>query len=344
MKKKLFIDSRPGGDWGMDLLFSGLLYNLGPSFVVDFPAHEKHRMGTPVLMGDPEGDWGTERRSLSFTPYNKELPLWDQKSVVSELRSGNIDTIFIDERRESFELYMGLRADLIDIPVVVVAGHDSFQNVSPEWVAGNYYPRHLKRMYLDNWSREYDALPYARHYNWSVNFDHLWDFSERVDLLSKKEYDICFMGYSSHPNRMRYIDHVLKRWGQLSNHIFLESRPNSFGGFIPKNEYFRIMAKSRICLNLRGAAENGKAMRFYEIPYVGSYMLSEWFPGIEDQVFPRIMPRVFNSIESMDREIEWALENETGRERIAALDHWTTVEHNSSRARVREMLEDLKDG
>jgi hypothetical protein len=343
VKKKLFIDSRPGGDWGLDLFFSGLLYNLGPEFVIDFPSHEKHRMGRPILTGDREYDWGAERRSLSFTPSNLGVPISEQKDVVSEIRSGNIDTIFIDERRESFEIYMGLRADLTDIPVVVIAGHDQFQNVSPEWVKANYYPRNLKMMYLDNWRGEYSKLPYARPYSWSVNFDHLWDPSERIDLLSKKEYDICFMGYSSHGNRSRYIDHVTDRWKQLNNHIFLERRPNSFDGFIPKRDYFRIIAQSRICLNLRGAAENGKTMRFYVIPYVGSYMLSEKFPGIDKQLTP-IVCDSFSSTEELDLKIEWALENERAREKKAALNHWQACQNNSSRVRVRSILEDLKYG
>ncbi len=343
MKKRVvFIDGRKGGDWSLDLVYAGLVKNLGIDNVIDYPAQDKHRMGVPKLTGDPERDWGLERMSLSYAPDYQRSKVWSQADVTHEIKKGRVDYIFVDERVESFELYCSLRAAFFNVPVIVVAGHDRFWNVSPEFVRQDYYKNNLKRMFLDNWKSEYNSLSYARNHNLSTNFDHLWD---RYDINSSKEkiYDICFMGYNSHSNRSGAIDHILSKWGHLNNHIVLERRPDTFEQFVPKKQYFEAMVQSKICLNIRGAAESGKAMRFYEIPYAGSFMLSETWPGMYDQLHP-MSCRYFSSLDELDEGIKWALEHPFEREVVAALAHSTAVYENSSTYRVKKMLEDIERG
>lgn len=324
MKKILFIDAREGGDWGMDLLFAGitLLYGYKNNIecVIDYPTHKKHR-DLPKLVGDCEKDWGAERRSLGYTKFSSKLLSYNEEAIFTELKRGNIELIVLDERHQSYELYKMLRCNMFNVPVIVVAGHDRFWNNSPQFVKENYYKDKLKAMFIDNWKEEYNCLSYAKHYSWASNFEHLYNANSINEKLSAGPlYDISFMGFNSHPNRFYYINHIMNKWGHLNNNIVLECRPNSFDCYVNKEKYFETMLRSKICLNLRGAAENGKAMRFYEIPYNGCYMLSEYFDGL-NTLEPKFEEGVhfdcFRNIEQLDYFIEVALSNEDRRKAIA---------------------------
>jgi spore maturation protein CgeB len=341
----LFIEDRPTGDWGMDLVWAGLMANVGPSNLYDYPAHEKHRRGIPVETGDPEKDWGAERGSLCYHHLYHDLPVASLSDVTEKLKTGFFDLIITDEREASFKRYLELRANFTDVPVVVVAGNDAFQNVSPEYVRQNYYKKNLRLMFLDNWKNEYASLPYARPYSWSLNFDHLWDRNRLTqNLVQKKVFDICFMGLTVSPHRRAIIDHVRQKWNHLNNCIVDERDNEKFDKFFLKQEYFERMAQSRICLNLRGDAESGKALRFYEIPYVGSFMLSQWFTNPQaPHFYTGVHCRFFDTLDEMDSMIEVALENDLVRETIAHQGHEFVMRYHTCQARVKQMLDTIRD-
>src|SRR5258708_4910671 len=109
-----------------------------------------------------------------------------KQEIFDLFRRKQIDLIFVDESDQSYKIYLELRANFFDVPVIVVSGHDKFWNHDPEFVRENYYSKKLKLMFLDNWRPEYSRLPYACMYNWSMNFDHLWDPNDREKLLLTK--------------------------------------------------------------------------------------------------------------------------------------------------------------
>lgn len=299
------IDLRDGGDWSLDLCFAGL--NANGLNVLDVPYKDKHREWWDVIDGKKQPDWGLERRTLgfgvtddrkSFIPNQTELICLDMLK-----KRGEVKRVWLDERMESFQKYRELGLDKTDARVIVVAGHDRFWNQSPSFVASLYGPK-LQAMLLDNWYDEYRNLPFrTRRIGWSVNFDHYW---ERPLIAPEKDIDISFVGYNSHPDRARFIDHIADRWGHLNNHIFLERRPDCFESFVPKSVMFDIMQRSKICLNLRGAADRGKTLRAYEIPYVGSFMLSQKIddPGMAEDFIDEIHCNYFADEEELDGLIE----------------------------------------
>jgi glutaredoxin len=310
---------------------------LGPAKVIDHPYHWKHRWDL-TFTGDPEKDWGRERGMLGFTPENKRVSMYSEEELRDELSRGNIKRIFLDERDETYALYMKLRANFYDVPVVVVAGHDRFWNRSPEFVAARYGTR-LEAMFLDNWRPEYDSIPKAHVYNWCINFDQYWT----PHRTQEKKYDISFQGYNSHPDRARIIDHVLSKWGHLRLKIDLEREPNTMRAYVRKNVYFDVMAQSRICLNLRGAAENGKTLRFYEIPYVGSLMLTQDSGAVQIEPFlDRRHCLYFKDLKRLDEQIEFALESEKRAQWIAWQGHSHAMAHHTLRARMLQMYAVLK--
>ena len=338
------IDLREGGDWSLDLCYAGL--NLNGLDVVDVPYKEKHREWWDVIEGRRQSDWGLERRTLGFTQ------VWDDdrrsnppgtELVTLEIlkRRGAVARVWIDERMESFAKYRELGLDRTGARVVVVAGHDRFWNHSPEFVASLYGDR-LEAMLLDNWYARYADLPFkTRRIGWSCNFDHYW---ARPEVAPEKDIDVSFIGYNSHPDRVRYVDFIKRTFPDLKLHLVLETEPDSFANFVPKAQYFDVIQRSRIALNLRGAADRGKTMRSYEIPYVGSFMLSQLIddPGVFEQDF--IAGEhcwYFNDERQLETQIRHMLspENELQRETIAAAGHSRALGDLSVTARWRDVVE-----
>lgn len=322
------VDAREGGDWSLDLLFAGLVLNLGPERVADVPYRDKHREWGRSYC---KRDWGAERRTLGYTSSNESV-----KGLFA-LTPDNVRRVWIDERMESYAIYKSLGV-LHQAKVVVVAGHDRFWNHNPRFVAG-LYGDNFEAMLLDNWYPEYESLPFrARKIGWSCNFDHYWT---RPTVAPAKDIDISFMGYASHLDRVRFVEHVKKRWGHLNNKIMLEREPDTMKNFVPKSTYFDIMLRSKICLNLRGGADMGKALRAYEIPYVGSYMLSQRIddPGMRDDFVDGIDCSYFSNEDELDSCVRYALDNERWREAIASAGHQAATGKLSVKQRWKDVLE-----
>lgn len=337
------IDLRTGGDWSLDLCFAGLVRNLGEGNVYDFPYRDKHREWFDVIEGKRQPDWGLERRTLGFsTMYDdrrENIPGTDAVGVEILLRTKQARRVWLDERMESFQAYRKMGFYDANVPVVVVAGHDLFWNHSPEFVAALYGSR-LEGMLLDNWYDRYGSLPFkVKRIGWSCNFDHYW---ERPVIAPEKDIDISFVGYNSHPDRARFIDHIERAWPSLRKHIVLERTPDSFGQFISKREYFDVIQRSKICLNLRGAADRGKTMRAYEIPYVGSCMLSQVVddPGMMEDFKPGHHAFYFRNEDELDDMIALLL-SERGaadRESVAEAGHSRAIGDLSVKSRWADVL------
>jgi hypothetical protein len=344
-KKVLLIDSRPGGDFSLDLIWAGLVRRFGIDGVVDFPRALKHHVGRPTLVGDHEKDYGAERSSLGYTDLNESVPSYTEGEVGVLIANGLISRIFLDERFESIELYHRLGARFYDIPVTVVAGHDRFWNKDPETVRYMIGSK-FERMFIDDWQPDYDHLPYASLINLSINYDHLWDASARENLLANKVYDLCFMGYNSSGSRTRVIDHTAKKWRHLNNHIVLEKLNDKFDSFVRHQEYFSKMAQSKICINVPGASMSGRALRYYEIPYVGSFMASQVFPAKQLHPFEHRKHCVFfENIAQLDEWIDYLLNDAEGqkvREQMARDGHEHAVKYHTIDARMDYIFSTLE--
>lgn len=328
---EVVMDLRDGGDWSLDLCFAGLRQNLGADKVWDIPWKKKHREWAGVVQGYIEPDWGLERRTLGYTPTD------DSRRLDEKLDPTRIKRVWLDERMESFQKYREFGFYDAKVPVVVVAGHDRFWNQNPQFVASLYGDR-LQGMLLDNWYPEYANLPFkVRNIRWSCNFDHYWT---RPRVPPQKDVDIFFVGYNSHPDRQRYVDHVIRTFPNLNNHIYLETQPDSFCNFIPKERMFDLMLRSKICLNLRGAADRGKTLRAYEIPYVGSFMLSQTIddPGLAQDFVKDIHCSYFSNEKELRDEIQLALDRPDTTATIAEQGHLHAINELSSKKRWRDVV------
>jgi hypothetical protein len=340
MEKYLVIDMRDGGDWSLDLLFAGLVLNQGPENVDMFPYKQKHVEWETLT----ERSWNLERRSLGYTTLNRSVPRKTEAEIKAACLKNEYDFVFLDEREESFLQYLKLGLNYTKTKVVVVAGHDKFWNHSPDFVS-KLYGKNFHMMFLDNWKPEYDTLPWAKLINWSTNFDHFWDPSKRDGLLKDKKYDVCFLGYASHPARTVVIDFVEKNFGHLNNYILFERKPDTIENFLLKSEYFPIMAQSKICLNLAGAAVDGRALRFYEIPYVGSFMLTQKTKAKQlDPFVHGTHCMYFDTLDELEQMVKSMLRYDEIRENMASAGHRLSLEKHSVKRRVEYVLGEIHFG
>jgi hypothetical protein len=104
---------------------------------------------------------------------------------------------------------------------------------------------------------------------------------------------------------------------------------------------FDIMMRSKICLNLRGAADRGKTLRAYEIPFVGSFMLSQDIddPGMRQDFQDGTHCEYFKDESDLDFLINHNLKYEVDREYVAAGGHRRATEDLSVKARWADVLE-----
>ena len=312
------------------------------------PFKEKHREWHDVINAGRRTDWGLERRTLGFVPGRVDdrpghPPGRELRNLANLIAGRRVKRVWLDERMESFAKYRELGLHQTDARVVVVAGHDRFWNHSPEFVASLYGDR-FEAMLLDNWYERYSRLPFkVRRIGWSCNFDHYW---ERPAISPPKDIDISFIGYNSHPDRARYVDLIRRKFPNLDLHLMLETEPDAFSNFVPKSEYFDIIQRSRIALNLRGAADRGKTMRAYEIPYVGSFMLSQRIddPGMAEDFQDGVHCLYFDDESSLIQSISWALVNQpfNYREQIAAQGHQRALNELSVQRRWADVLQWLR--
>lgn len=341
-KRIIFIDSRKGSDFTLDALWSGLINILGNEMVIDWPANDKHREGIPTITGDVERDYGAERRGMCYTQFGQWMRRYTRDDLIKLIHENQIGLVIVDEREESYMEYLKLPLKYTKIPVIVVAGHDRFwnQNASNPWhQLRKFYGDNLKSLFIDNWRQEYDHLQNTYPMAYSTNFDHLWEHEQRQSFLNDKKYDIFFMGYNSDPNRVKIIEQLRKRFRNDNNKLFVETRPNTMESFLPKKEYFKFMAQSRVCINLNGAAECKKTLRFYEIPYVGSYMISQRDSARQiNPLLDGVHCNYFSSIDELFDRIDWALSHPEERENIARNGHRMAMQFNTNVARANYVL------
>lgn len=327
--KYLFIDMRDGGDWSLDLMFAGFVKLLGPKNVFDFPNKKKHREWTK----DSKPEWGLERRTLGYTEYNS-LVSSSFSDITTNALNGNL-TVVLDERIESFLMYEKLGLYRLKTPVIVIAGHDEF------WLQGGIpklkemYGERLLHTFIDNVISEDQLVDDVSLINLSANFAHYWEKPNIVE----KETDICFFGSMSSKDRVRFVNHVLKNYSHLNLDIFLDNGRNGTDCFLSKAEYFSRMAKSKICLNIGGAAY-GRAFRFYEIPWSGSFMLSQSFEA--KQLNPFIDGEhccYFSDEQKLDELITKMLSNDFEREKIAKQGREFLIDFHSCESRAKYVLD-----
>jgi hypothetical protein len=88
---------------------------------------------------------------------------------------------------------------------------------------------------------------------------------------STKKYDVVFWGVESHPARAIALDMLQSRFDCAANGTVRHQKPRIY----PRkgSRYLKELASARVCCNFRGAGWD--TLRYWEIPAVGSFMISQ---------------------------------------------------------------------
>ncbi len=127
----------------------------------------------------------------------------------------------------------------------------------------------------------------------------------------KEKYDVSFVG-KINPEREHYINEIRKK------NIGIQVFGSGWGGFIPYEEMIDIYKTSKINLNfstIMGIKQ--RKGRVFEVCLAGGFLLTEHFPGIENDFELDKEIVCFHDTEEMIDKITYYLSHETERRAIA---------------------------
>jgi glycosyltransferase involved in cell wall biosynthesis len=165
-------------------------------------------------------------------------------------------------------------------------------------------------------------------------FPGIPDFIPGSLAATGKEIDVVFCGQwtSEHTKRNNLIQHLVRKWNAnnrpFSLGLFLAGEP---GYNIPPEvkeinagakwgkDMYSVLKKGRIVLNaeIDIAGDEAGNMRMFEATAMGSFLLTEYHPGIEQYFIPGREIETFDSFDTMYTKIEQYLSAPNTREQIA---------------------------
>lgn len=314
-------------DYVQDLTYSGLVKKFGIENVIDFRWNKKYH--------------------LPYTKYPKNNGYIRGsffKSIFRKIDLNNIDYIFIGSCKvKTFHTYLEIAKDIPkNIPIIFIDGGDGYDigidlttygynNLYNEALNIRPFDIVFKREYLINKEYEKNVFPLPMCFN--------------LDRLPQKlpntyKYDFSFWAVESDPIRTKALTILENEFDCEQNGTYKNQK---FSKYKRKGEFYLQELKScKIILNLRGGGWD--TMRYWEVPAVGGFMLSQK-PGIvipnnfeheKDIVF------IKDDLSDLVDLGKYYLKNEIKREEIAKNGQNKLLEYHTDIKRVEYIFETIK--
>jgi hypothetical protein len=322
--KVLYI-SRPKPDYIQDFIFTGLVKILGVSNVVEFPWNPRFHVNF--------------RKHPKNIGYVKNTLI---KSALTSLDRRNVDVVIVAScHPDTFQTYL----EIIDtipnhIPRVFLDGGDWYAvGGDLNRLGGNEllarvnekrpFDLIFKREYIKNQQYESNVFPLPMCFN--------------PDLLpvikSAKKYNVGFWCVESDPLRTQVLKLIedkfdCKENGSVRNQVMKKYKRK--GDF-----YFQELHSCKIGLNVRGVGWD--TLRYWELPAVGSFMLTQQ-PQIEiENDFVHGVDTVFfdNTASNLLDLCTYYLKHESEREKIALSGHQKLMSYHTDKRRAVFVLEKI---
>lgn len=315
-------------DYVQDLTYSGLVKKFGIENIIDFSWNKKYHL---PYVKYPKNN-GYVRGSFF-------------KSIFRKIDLKKFDYVFIgSDKVESFQKYVEISKYIPKTtPIIFIDGGDGseiafdlkiYRNRSDLYQeAFKIRPFDIifKREYLIDKEYEKNVFPLPMCFN----LDRL-----PSKLPNTYKYDFSFWAVESDPIRTKALNILenefdCKQNGTYKNQIF--SKYKRKGEF-----YLQELKSCKITLNLRGGGWD--TMRYWEVPAVGGFMLSQK-PGIvipnnfeheKDIVF------IKDDLSDLVDLGKYYLKNEAKREEIAKNGHNKLLEYHTDIKRVEYIFETIK--
>ncbi|HEY5602610.1 MAG TPA: glycosyltransferase [Gammaproteobacteria bacterium] len=298
--KILYINSH-SADYVQDLTYSGLVKLFGVKNVIDYHWNQKYHVPYkkyPKNLGYVTG---------SFLPSIVNLPV------------KHFDIVMVGSAKvDCFETYFNFMDKIpAAVPVVFIDGGDQAVIGRDLTIYGRtelYHAAIEKRPFDLMFKRE---MLIGQDYGENV-FPLPMSFNmDRVGKLpTEKKYAVSFWAVESHPIRVQALDLLSPQFDCKANGT---ERNQKFSKYKRKGEfYLQELARCKIVLNFRGGGWD--TMRYWEVPAVGSFMISQQpqfnipnnFVNEQHVVFCR------DDLSDLLELCGYYLKNNEARERIAA--------------------------
>ena len=164
----------------------------------------------------------------------------------------------------------------------------------------------------------------------------------------QKKYDIVFIGslHQVHKSRIPFLKKIADAFGDKF-HIWTQSfgslpseLKKNFRGAVFNIDYYYVLSKSKIVLNHHGSilpwAHN---LRLFETTGVGSFLLTDNLPGIDELFEVGKEVETYDSIDECIDKIKYYLLNEEEREKIAKAGQIRTLRDHTYEKRIEKLFE-----
>lgn len=311
-------------DYQQDIIYGGLVKVLGSKNVYPVPFNHSYFFN---LRKYPK-NIGYQRHG--FFAYLKNRVI-----------SFKYDCVMVSSTKpRSFNFYNAILNSIPDsCPVVFLDGGDWPEVGGDLWRLGhhNLYKETIKRRPFDLiFKREmlkdetYPSNVYSCPF--AFNMDRL----KNIKTVTSKKYDVSFWANESHKTRTHIFSLLKGKYDCEENGT---SRDRSFGAFDRRGDfYFEELKRCKIVLNIRGTGWD--TLRFWELPALGTFMLSQK-PGI---VIPHDFTDGVNiayfeeDFSDFYEKIDYYLENEIEREKIAYAGYQHLCKYHTDIARAKSII------
>jgi spore maturation protein CgeB len=165
---------------------------------------------------------------------------------------------------------------------------------------------------------------------------------------NQKIYDIVFAGslHQAHRSRIPFLKKIADAfgdkfhiWTQSFSSLPSELRKN-FRGAVFNIDYYYVLSKSKIVLNHHGSilpwAHN---LRLFETTGVGSFLLTDNLPGIDELFEVGKEVETYDSIDECIDKIKYYLLNEEEREKVAKAGQIRTLKDHTYEKRIEKLFD-----
>lgn len=318
--KVLFINSR-SADYVQDLSYSGLVKVLGKTSVTDF--YWSRKLHLPLKKYP---------KNLGYTPgtvLSSVLARW----------TSNYDLVVVAAAKaDCFEAWIRVMDSVSDnIPVIFLDGGDRAE-IAGDLARSNSY--HLYEQVVKK--RPFD-LVFKREYLVDVDYDEnvfpfqiAFNYDRLPTIAEGKKYDVSFWAVETGTIRTRALELLENAFDCRQNGTV---RNQTFKKYKRKGDfYLQELAACKIVLNFRG--DGWDTLRYWEVPAVGAFMLSQK-PGIvipHDFVEGEHVVYCRDDLSDLIDLCQYYLEHNDEREKIVGSAHSHAMKYHSDIARAEYIL------
>lgn len=313
-------------DYIQDQLFAGLTELLGSDSVLSFPVNPNYYIplkSYPRNMGN----------SRSFASLLKDK--WHTRKGIVEFEPNLV--VIASTKRDTMESFLRIEPHLpVGIPLVFIDGGDW-----PE-VGGDAWRMNFSTLYNEVIRRRRPDLVFKREYlkgkEYPENVVPLpMAFKPQRNFFSiEKHYQVTLWCVESDPIRTQALQMLQGRYDCTEN----GSVPGQqFRSYLRKGmNYLKELSASRIACNFRGVGWD--TMRYWEIPGVGAFMVSQ-HPNIvipDNFIDGKHLVYCHDDLSNLITLLDYYLKNEKEREEMASAAHSHLMKFHTYRHRAEFLL------